>query len=51
MLPLAGSGSGSSWGLLSFFPVQSNAEVRELKAFECFFQLGKQKCKDEMVLG
>lgn len=27
------------------------AEVGKRKAFECFFQLGKQKCKSEMALG
>lgn len=37
MLPLAGSGSGSSRELLCFFPVQPDAEVGELTAFEFFF--------------
>lgn len=48
MLPLAGSGSGSSWELLCFVPIQPDAEVG---GFWVVFQLGKQKCRSEMVLG
>lgn len=46
MLPLAGSGSGSSWEFLCFVPIQPDAEVG---GFWVFFQLGKQKCKGETV--